>query len=77
MERTAPPEEREGDGRARRGHGAAAVQGAVIGPASKLERFGNPEGRVRKGVSRVTLTGDSPSAHPAREVVGVKAASWW
>jgi hypothetical protein len=27
-------------------------------------------------VSRVTLTGDSPSAHPAREVVGVKAASW-
>jgi hypothetical protein len=34
------------------------------GPASKLERFGKPQGRVRKGVSRVTLTDDSPSTHP-------------
>jgi len=32
---------------------------------------------VRKGVSRATLTRDSPSAHPAHEVAGVKAAWWW
>ena len=25
----------------------------------------------------MTLTSDSPSAHPAREVAGVKAAWWW
>ena len=47
-------------------------QGAEIRPCIELEL--ETTGRVRKGVSRVTLTSDSPSAHPAREVAGVKAA---
>jgi len=68
----------EGGGRAQLGHvSAAAAAGcrnlALHRTLRKLETIG----RVRKGVSRVTLTDDSLSAHPAREAAGVKATSWW
>jgi len=42
-------------------------QSAEIRPCIELEKVGTT-GRVRNGVSRVMLTSDSPSAHPAREV---------
>jgi hypothetical protein len=54
---------------------------AEIRPCIELEKKWEITGRVRKGVrkgvSRVTLTRDSPSAHSTREVAGVKAAWWW
>src|SRR2546423_366147 len=53
-------------------------QGAEIRPRHRnLRKWGKATGRVREGVSRVTLTGDSASAHPARDVAGVRAAWWW
>jgi hypothetical protein len=55
---------------------AAAAAGCRNQALHRTLRKWETTGRVRKGVSRVTLTSDSPSAHPAREVAGVKAA-WW
>ena len=58
-------------------HMRQVQQSAEIRPCIELEKVGETTGRVRKGVSRVTLTSDSPSAHPAREEAGVKAAWLW
>jgi len=72
-ERAIPPESR----RARQAYAAAAAGCRNQALASKLEKVGEAAGRVREGVSRVTLTSDSPFAHPARDVAGVKAAWGW
>jgi hypothetical protein len=49
------------------------------GQAIAVSNLGNVETtcKMKKGVSWVTLTNDSPSAHSARQVAGVKAAAWW
>jgi hypothetical protein len=70
--RAVPPESRG----ARRAHCGSCSRVAEIRPCIELEKKWETTGRVRKGVSRVTLTRDSLSAHPAREVAAVKAA-WW
>jgi hypothetical protein len=58
------------------GLGEHMLQLQKSGPALNWRKWETTR-RVRKEASRVTLTSDSPSAHPNREVAGVKGASWW
>jgi hypothetical protein len=60
-ERVVPPESRG----ARRAHAAAAA-------GCRNQRKWETTAWVRKGVSRLAPTSNSPSAHPAREVAGVR-----
>src|ERR1700734_1720038 len=71
-ERAVPPESR-GARRATCGSCSTLPNQALH---RNLRKWGSHR-QGEEGASRVTLTSDSPSARPAREVAGVKAVGGW